>query len=414
MKGRRAGAVFAGAATAGLSLAVGSEMRLRRGQRPLADDWQLVPVAPRGSTRLGISFRPRQAEAFGLQPRESLAALLTYSFDLVRLAAYWDRIEAGPGGFDPTELDWQVEAAEKAGKSVIICTGAVKAFGYPEYFVPAHRARPPIPEGALVTPVSHPDLLAGAVNFTRRVVERYRDRAAVVAWQVEHEALDPLGLEHSWRLSTAFVDREIQAVRDADPTRPVIMNGFLPTSLPVRLSQGWRTRGQGDSLAGALRRSDIVGVDFYPRQAVLSVGAWALYLDGSTMPWHQGWRRQLREWEANGAERGGYPARPRQVMIAEGQAEPWETVTTPPNPPGQAMSSCPPEKVITNYNWCMQLQTDTYQPLRLWSYLFWGAEYWLARQQLGDSSYLGAFMRVLQNSRTAASHPWARGAPGVR
>ena len=33
------------------------------------------------------------------------------------------------------------------------------------------------------------------------VAERYRDHAAVVAWQVEHEALDPLGLEHSWRLS---------------------------------------------------------------------------------------------------------------------------------------------------------------------------------------------------------------------
>jgi hypothetical protein len=67
----------------------------------------------------------------------------------------------------------------------------------------------------------------------------------------------------------------------------------------------------------------------------------------------------------------------------------------------QAMSSCPPENVITNYNQCVRLQTDMYEPLPLWSYLFWGAEYWLARQQLGDGSYLGAFTRVLEDSRTA-------------
>jgi hypothetical protein len=39
-------------------------------------------------------------------------------------------------------------------------------------------------------------------------------------------------------------------------------------------------------------------------------------------------------------------------MVSEGQAEPWETVTTPPNPANQAMFSCPPERVIGNYNDC--------------------------------------------------------------
>jgi hypothetical protein len=391
MRAVRAGALLASAAGAGLGLVLGTETRLRRAQRPETDLWRDIPVENRGPTRLGISFRPRQAEAFHLQPRPSLAQLLEYPFDLVRLAAYWDRIEARPGGFDPSELDWQIEAAEKAGKSVIICTGAVKAFGYPEYFVPAHRARPPIPEGSLVTPATHPELVAGAVDFTTRVVQRYRDHAAVVAWQVEHEAFDPLGLEHSWRLSAQFVDAELGAVRAADPTRPVIMNGFLPTSLPVRISQRWRTRGEGDSLAGALPRADIAGVDFYPRHGLVSAGGWTLYMDGSAMPWHQGWRRRLGDWASSGPTR-------RQVMIAEGQAEPWETVTTPPSPPGRAMSSCLPEHVITNYNHCMRWQRDPRRPLRLWSYLFWGAEYWLARRQQGDGRYLEAFSRILRSA----------------
>ena len=307
-------------------------------------------------------------------------------------------METGPGCFDPSELDWQVDAAEKAGKSIIICTGAVKAFGYPEYFVPEHQAGGSIPEGALVTPTTHPELLAGAAEFTRRVAERYRGRPAVVAWQLEHEAFDPLGLEHSWRLSASFVDAELEALRQADPTRPVIMNGFLPTSWPVRLSQAWRTRGQGDSLAGAQRRADIVGIDFYPRHGLLSAGARTLYLDGSAMPWHQGWRRRFCNWVSNGPRIGAADVFPRRVMVAEGQAEPWETVTEPPTPPGRAMYSCRPEHVIGNYNRAMQWQRDRRHPLPLWSYLFWGAEYWLARQKQGDNEYLQAFLRVVENA----------------
>ena len=41
-------------------------------------------------------------------------------------------------------------------------------------------------------------------------------------------------------------------------------------------------------------------------------------------------------------------------MIAEGQAEPWEAVTTPPSPAGRAMYSCRPEDLIRNYNQSMR------------------------------------------------------------
>jgi len=85
------------------------------------------------------------------------------------------------------------------------------------------------------------------------------------------------------------------------------------------------------------------------------------------------------------------------VLIAEGQAEPWEAVTTPPDPRGKVMYSCPPQQLIRTYNRCMrgfrQAGTDS------WAYLFWGAEYWLLRQQHGDRSYLGAFTRILDRAR---------------
>ena len=336
---------------------------------------------------LGLSFRPLQAEALGLDQQAALAQLLGYPYQLIRLPAYWDRIEPEPGRFDTAGPDLMVEAAERAGKQIIICLGAVKSFGYPEFFVPGHHLREPLPEGAVVGPAGHAPLMRAAARFVTALVERYRDRPAVVAWQVEHEATDPLGLEHSWRLSEAFVLAEVSAVRAADPSRPVLLNGFLPTSSPVALQQWWRTRGQGDSLGVAEKAADIVGVDFYPRHAVLTAAGLTLYLDGSRSWWH---RRRRRLVLARTAASG------RRLMVAEGQAEPWEAVTTPPSPAGRVMHSCPPEQVIGNYNRALSWQHDA--PGGLWAYLFWGAEYWLLRASQGDPSYLLAFERVLAES----------------
>jgi hypothetical protein len=362
-------------------------IRVARSARPLTERWQQMPVEPRGQAQTGISFRPLQAAALGLDPIATLEALLSYPFGLIRLGAYWNRIERGPGRFDAGELDRQVDAAERAGKQIIVCVGPVKTFGYPEFFVPGHHLPEPLREGTLVEPADHPSLLEAGTAFAARVVERYRDRSAIVAWQVEHDAVDPLGMEHSWRLSAAFVRREVEAVRAADPTRPVLMNGFLPTSTPVALQQRWRTRDQGDSLAVAQRLADIVGVDYYPRHALLGAGPLTVYLDGSQTRWRRRQhRRRLDQVAAAGL----------RLMIAEGQAEPWEAVTTPPSLAGRAMYSCRPEDVIANYSKCLALASEAGTVTE--NYLFWGAEYWLARERDCDPDYLRAFARVLEES----------------
>lgn len=362
------------------------EFRLQRAAQPLSDTWQQLPIAPRGSTLLGISYRPPQVAAFGLEAHSVLGELLGYPFQLIRLGAYWNQIEPEPGKFHTEELDWQMEAAEKAGKRIILCVGPLKTFGYPEFFVPTHQLRLPFPEHRLIKPSDYPALLEAAREFITRLIERYKQRKSIVAWQLEHEAVDPLGVEHSWRLEADFIKQEAEALRKADSSRPLIMNGFLPTSLPVRLSQWWRTRDQGDSLAVAQRLADMVGIDYYPRHALARVGGKTLYLDGSQGGWQQGRRKQLL------ARVGAHGQR---LLIAEGQAEPWETVTTPPNPEGQGMYSCLPEHLITNYNDWLELSG---QQAPLYAYLFWGAEYWMLRKRAADSSYLRAFARILEQA----------------
>jgi hypothetical protein len=362
------------------------EIRLKRAIQPLTDAWQHMPVEPRHSTLLGISFRPLQAAALGLDARKTLQSLLAYPYHLIRLGAYWNRIEPEPGTFFPDELDWQIDAAEQAGKQIILCVGPVKTFGYPEFFVPAHHQRQPFPEHTLITPSAYPPLLLAAREFITRIVERYQHRQSIVAWQLEHEAVDPLGVEHSWRLDAAFVQQERDALRNADPTRPIMMNGFLPTSLLVRLSQRWQTRDQGDSLAVAQQLADIVGIDYYPRHALAAIGKRTVYLDGNANRQQQRQQRQLFAWAQ---------AQKKKLMIAEGQAEPWEAVTNPPNPSGQGMYSCLPEQVIANYNTCMRSSQPATQ---LYAYLFWGAEYWKLRERNGDTRYLQAFARILEHA----------------
>jgi hypothetical protein len=363
------------------------EFQLKPAAQPLTRAWQHLPIQPRRDTLLGISFRPLQAAAFGLDGRATLQTLLTYPFQLIRLGAYWNRIEPAPGTFQPEELDWQMDAAEQAGKQIILCVGPLKTFGYPEFFVPAHQLKQPFPEHSLIRPAAYPALLVAAAAFITRLVERYKNRQSVVAWQLEHEAVDPLGVEHSWRLDAAFVEQELAALRKADPTRPVMLNGFLPTTLLVRLSQWGQTRDQGDSLAVAQRLADLVGIDYYPRNALVRLGRQTLYLDGSQSTTQQRRLRKLLAWAG---------AQGKKLLVSEGQAEPWEAVTTPPNPANQGMYSCLPEHVITNYNTCLSSQTG--QINTLYAYLFWGAEYWMLRKQGGDPSYLHAFERILEPS----------------
>ena len=357
-------------------------VRLAKPQRPMRDDWRRVAVRPRESALLGISFRPRQVEAFGLGGQATLDALLEYPFELLRLGAYWDRIETSAREFDTQELDWQLAAADRAGKMVILSVGPVKNFGYPEFYVPKHQLDRPLREGALVEPEGQASLLSAAKRFISHVVTKYRGRDSVVAWQLEHEAVDPLGFEHSWRLGRDFVESELATLRDCDPSRPVMMNGFLPTSSLVNVSQWWRTRDQGDSLAVAVQLADIVGIDYYPRNALLRLGPRTLYADGSGATPPSALFEALRE-------------RGRRWMVAEGQAEPWETTTMPPNPIGKAMFTCGPHHLIENYNAAISWSS---RETPLYAYFFWGAEYWILRARSGDPSYLGAFQRLLNGS----------------
>src|SRR6266853_5647236 len=188
-KNLRTIALGVGAASC-LTLPIALEVRLKQATQPLTDAWQHLPIEPRRSTLLGISYRSPQVAVLGLDARATLRTLLAYPFQLIRLGAYWNRIEPEPGTFYTDELDWQVDAAELAGKHIILCVGPLKTFSYPEFFVPAHHLAHPLSEHTLIKPSAYSSLLTAATEFIIRIVERYKDRKGIIAWQLEHEAVD--------------------------------------------------------------------------------------------------------------------------------------------------------------------------------------------------------------------------------
>lgn len=343
-----------------------------------------MPIEPRRTSLLGITFRPLQAEAFGLEVDATLAVLLNYPIQIVRLGAYWDRIEPEPGRFDIGELDRHIDMVEQSDAKIVMCVGALKTYGFPEYFIPRHIAPHMPPDGTVFTPEAHPELLAGACEFIVRIVHRYKHRQAIVAWQLENEPLDPIPFAHNWRLSRAFLAQELSALHAEDSSRPVSMNGFSSASPLIKLGHTWMTRDDGTSLNFAKSKADIVGVDYYPRVAGLAVGkSRAVYVDSTRLQGELRHHVKLLAWAKS---------HNRRLMVTEAQAEPWELSTVPPSPPQHGLYSCNPQGIITTYNKWMQAARISGP---LYAYLFWGAEYWVHRQRLGNPHYLQAFARVI-------------------
>src|SRR5882762_4646007 len=69
--------------------------------------------------KLGASFIPAYAESLGLDPQQTMDALINDAgVRHFRLVSYWDQLEPAPGVYDFSLLDWQFKKAEAAGAHI--------------------------------------------------------------------------------------------------------------------------------------------------------------------------------------------------------------------------------------------------------------------------------------------------------
>lgn len=240
--------------------------------------------APSIDQKYGVSFSSKQAKALTLNPEEVYLALLDdLNVKKIRLSAYWDVIEPSPGNFDFSELDWQIGEAERRGVSVLLAVGR-KLPRWPECFMPDWARY-------LAKPQQDKHLL----QMLRAVVERYRHRSSVVAWQLENEPFV------SWfgecpKPDSELLRNELDLLRSLSP-KPVVITDSGELSM-------WRQ---------SARFADFFGTTLYRT-------TWNKYYGYGYYPLPVGWYRlKARLW---GLE-------PAEVMITELQAEPW--------PPGKSV-----------------------------------------------------------------------------
>lgn len=127
---------------------------------------------------IGASFIPDYAEGFGLDPKDTLNAMLgDLKLKQVRLVSYWSDIEASPGHYDFSKLDWQFALANKYGTKVSLSIG-LRQPRWPE----CHE-----PNWAKIDPNNKAAWQPQLYKFIEAVVNHYKNNPALQDYELENE-----------------------------------------------------------------------------------------------------------------------------------------------------------------------------------------------------------------------------------
>jgi len=248
------------------------------------------PVKNLGPDDFGVTFSAKQAVSLGLNPKETYRAILDdLGVRRLRLAAYWSEIELERGKYDFSGLDFQIAEAAKRDAKVILAVGA-KLPRWPECHIPQWlRDKLEIRNSKLEIPPQEKQLYEDALLlYVRKVVERYKDVAAVEAWQVENEPFFKFGTCPA--IAPETLAKEVKLVKELD-SRPILITDS----------------GELGTWIGAARTGDIVGTTMY-RRNLTPVG-------------YVNFPLPARFYEKKAAMIRRILG--KKVLVAEMQAEPW-------------------------------------------------------------------------------------------
>jgi len=174
--------------------------------------------------KLGITFSQYYAkEQLGLDWRKTYLAILDdLNPSYLRLIAYWQYLEPEEGIFDFKDLDWQIAEAQKRDKKIILVIGH-RVPRWPECHTPQW------------VQTQKSNLNSQILKYLEKVVQRYKDKKNIWAWQVENEPL-LAAFGRCPKPDREFLKEEIAFVKSLDPTRPIIVTDSGELSLWLRTS----------------------------------------------------------------------------------------------------------------------------------------------------------------------------------
>jgi hypothetical protein len=284
--------------------------------------------------QLGTTFVAGYAESFGLDPQETLHAII---YDLgvrhIRLVSYWDKIETSPGRYDFSQLDWQFKMAQDTNTQVSLAIG-LRQPRWPECHMPAWAA-------------NEPDAVWSAQlkTFMGKVIERYKGSPSLQTYQLENEFfLKAFG--QCTNFSRQRLIDEFNFVKKADPHHPVIISRSN-NALGVPIGEP---------------TPDIIGVSVYKR-------VWDKTLT------HRYFEYPFPAWFYAFLAGADQIATGKNTIIHELQAEPWLPPgfnMSDPNSSAEAAKSMNPARLKDRIQYGEATGMKTID--------LWGSEYWYFRK----------------------------------
>lgn len=244
---------------------------------------------------IGTTFSPLQCEYLRLDYKTVFMKILDEGqYELIRLGAYWNRIEKIAGKYEFEELDWLLEQCKERNVHVMLTVG-MKAPRWPEFHLP-HWLSPDVSDETLADCV---------LTFEEQVLNHVQARyAAVVTYvQIENEPFHKFDVNANRSLPYSLVKREVYLARKYLRTHQKIA---LTCGLSMTVPLFWQDLY---ALVNCVRLADAVGFNVYVKMGIEG---------GRYITTHPLFFPQLRMYRWM-VERFG-----KETFIAEMQDEPWE------------------------------------------------------------------------------------------
>lgn len=194
----------------------------------------LFPTQPAQKIIWGMNFSQKQSQNLGVDWRANYLALLDdLRIRYWRISTHWDLLEPERGKYYFSDLDWQIEEAEKREAKIILAIG-LKTPRWPECHLPTWAKN-----------LSKEEQQKAVLDLIKTIVLRYKNKKSIWAWQIENEPFFPFG-ECPPR-KKGFLDEEIALVKNLD-TRPIITTDSGEWSFWIKMAK------KGDFLGVSLYR----------------------------------------------------------------------------------------------------------------------------------------------------------------
>jgi hypothetical protein len=287
--------------------------------------------------QMGVSFDPDYAQSLGINPEQTMQALLNIGVRTFRLNSYWNDIEPAQNQYNFSQLDWEFKLAQQYHAKIILVVG-LRQPRWPECHPPTW----------INTNSPEANWQPQIETFMSKVIERYKASPSLESYQLENEYfLKGFGTCSNYTYSRPRLIGEDNLIKKLDPSHSIII-------------------GRSNNTIGypaGKPQADEYSVSVYQR--VWDARITHRYVEYPYPAWYYGFMAGFEKLFFH-----------KKMIIGELQAEPW-----------------PPEgKSITQISLAEQNKSlDAKRLQARFNYgkatgvkqiMLWGAEYWYYRKEV--------------------------------